>query len=254
MPASTSSTTARSAKAASSATSIRGSTDSNPTPIASAAIPGRARASSSRSRTITARAPTPVLAALPRSGFARCRSGASARISYKGHKQLRGGHPLPQGRDGRYRRGRGVHAGDLAVQHRGLEHATSYYKTDEEYLFAIADAMREEYKAIVDAGFLLQIDDPLLVDLLHRCIRSSTRRGVPQMGAAAGRGAQPRAARHPRGSGPLPHLLQHQHGPARPRHGAEGHRRHHAEDQRRRLLVRGRQPAPRARMAGLGRT
>ena len=39
----------------------------------------------------------------------------------------------------------------------------TYYKTDEEYLFAIADAMREEYKAIVDAGFLLQIDDPRLV-------------------------------------------------------------------------------------------
>ena len=38
-----------------------------------------------------------------------------------------------------------------------------YYKTDEEYLFAIADAMHEEYKAIVDAGFLLQIDDPRLV-------------------------------------------------------------------------------------------
>ena len=35
-----------------------------------------------------------------------------------------------------------------------------YYKTDEEYLFAIADAMREEYRAIVDAGFLVQIDDP----------------------------------------------------------------------------------------------
>lgn len=39
----------------------------------------------------------------------------------------------------------------------------AYYKTSEEYLFAIADAMREEYKAIVDAGFLLQIDDPRLV-------------------------------------------------------------------------------------------
>jgi 5-methyltetrahydropteroyltriglutamate--homocysteine methyltransferase len=38
-----------------------------------------------------------------------------------------------------------------------------YYKTDEEYLFAIAEAMREEYRAIVDAGFLLQIDDPRLV-------------------------------------------------------------------------------------------
>ena len=30
-------------------------------------------------------------------------------------------------------------------------------------MFAIAEAMREEYKAIVDAGFLLQIDDPFLV-------------------------------------------------------------------------------------------
>jgi len=38
-----------------------------------------------------------------------------------------------------------------------------YYASQEEYLFAIADAMREEYKAIVDAGFILQIDDPLLL-------------------------------------------------------------------------------------------
>ncbi|MGH7397954.1 MAG: cobalamin-independent methionine synthase II family protein [Candidatus Rokuibacteriota bacterium] len=42
-------------------------------------------------------------------------------------------------------------------------HPNVYYKTDEEYLFAIAEAMREEYRAIVDAGFLLQIDDPRLV-------------------------------------------------------------------------------------------
>ena len=38
-----------------------------------------------------------------------------------------------------------------------------HYKNSEEYVFAIAEAMREEYKAIVDAGFLLQIDDPFLV-------------------------------------------------------------------------------------------
>ena len=38
-----------------------------------------------------------------------------------------------------------------------------HYKTDEEYLFAIAEAVREEYRAIVDAGFLVQIDDPRLV-------------------------------------------------------------------------------------------
>jgi 5-methyltetrahydropteroyltriglutamate--homocysteine methyltransferase len=39
----------------------------------------------------------------------------------------------------------------------------AYYKTAEEYLYAIGDAMREEYKAIVAAGFLVQIDDPQLV-------------------------------------------------------------------------------------------
>lgn len=39
-----------------------------------------------------------------------------------------------------------------------------YYKTAEEFLFAIADALRVEYQAIVDAGFLLQIDDPLLIN------------------------------------------------------------------------------------------
>jgi len=38
-----------------------------------------------------------------------------------------------------------------------------FYSTTEEYLYAIGDAMHEEYKAIVDAGFLLQIDDPRIV-------------------------------------------------------------------------------------------
>lgn len=39
-----------------------------------------------------------------------------------------------------------------------------YYKSDEEFFFAVADAMREEYKAIVDAGLYLQVDDPFLTD------------------------------------------------------------------------------------------
>ena len=38
-----------------------------------------------------------------------------------------------------------------------------HYRTEEEYEQAIADALREEYRAIVDAGFILQIDDPRLV-------------------------------------------------------------------------------------------
>jgi 5-methyltetrahydropteroyltriglutamate--homocysteine methyltransferase len=47
-----------------------------------------------------------------------------------------------------------------------LEHFfyNEYYKTDEEYLFALADAYKHEYKAIVDAGFILQLDDPALPD------------------------------------------------------------------------------------------
>ena len=41
--------------------------------------------------------------------------------------------------------------------------ANEFYRTDEEYEQALADALREEYRAIVDAGFVLQIDDPRLV-------------------------------------------------------------------------------------------
>src|SRR5215813_11429191 len=43
--------------------------------------------------------------------------------------------------------------------------ANEYYPTYEEYLFAVADALHEEYQAIVDAGFLVQVDDPFLTEL-----------------------------------------------------------------------------------------
>jgi len=39
-----------------------------------------------------------------------------------------------------------------------------YYQTEDEFLFALADALREEYRAVVAAGFVLQIDDPGLPD------------------------------------------------------------------------------------------
>jgi 5-methyltetrahydropteroyltriglutamate--homocysteine methyltransferase len=35
-----------------------------------------------------------------------------------------------------------------------------HYGDDEAFVFALADALREEYRAVVDAGFILQIDDP----------------------------------------------------------------------------------------------
>jgi 5-methyltetrahydropteroyltriglutamate--homocysteine methyltransferase len=42
-----------------------------------------------------------------------------------------------------------------------------YYKSDEEYIYALADAMRREYQAIVEAGFILQLDCPDLAMLRH---------------------------------------------------------------------------------------
>ena len=39
-----------------------------------------------------------------------------------------------------------------------------YYKTEEDFLFACADAMREEYQAIIEAGLILQLDDPSIAE------------------------------------------------------------------------------------------
>ena len=39
-----------------------------------------------------------------------------------------------------------------------------YYQTEEAFLYACADAMREEYKAIIDAGLVLQLDDPSIAE------------------------------------------------------------------------------------------
>jgi 5-methyltetrahydropteroyltriglutamate--homocysteine methyltransferase len=40
-----------------------------------------------------------------------------------------------------------------------------YYDSDEAYFFAVGDALKGEYQAIVDAGFILQVDDPWLSEL-----------------------------------------------------------------------------------------
>jgi 5-methyltetrahydropteroyltriglutamate--homocysteine methyltransferase len=47
-----------------------------------------------------------------------------------------------------------------------IEHwvTNEYYGSQQDFLFAIADMMREEYLAIINAGFTLQIDDPDLAD------------------------------------------------------------------------------------------
>ncbi len=83
-------------------------------------------------------------------------------IKYKGHAQIRADlETLKSALNG-------VKAAEAfvpAIAPSNVETTTpnEYYPSDEAYVFAIAEAMREEYKAIVDAGFLLQIDDPFLV-------------------------------------------------------------------------------------------
>jgi 5-methyltetrahydropteroyltriglutamate--homocysteine methyltransferase len=51
-----------------------------------------------------------------------------------------------------------------------LYYENRYYASDEEYLSALADAMRVEYMAIVAAGFLLQIDDPRMATHYSRAV------------------------------------------------------------------------------------
>jgi len=54
-----------------------------------------------------------------------------------------------------------------------LYYENRYYASQGEYLAALAEAMRVEYKAIVDAGFLLQIDDPRMATHYNRALDAS---------------------------------------------------------------------------------
>ena len=54
----------------------------------------------------------------------------------------------------------------MAVAPGTIEHwlHNEYYPSQEDFLFAVADAMHEEYRAITDAGLVVHIDDPDLAD------------------------------------------------------------------------------------------
>ena len=54
-----------------------------------------------------------------------------------------------------------------------LYYENQYYRSAEEYLAALADAMHVEYAAIVDAGFVLQIDDPRMATHYNRTPNAS---------------------------------------------------------------------------------
>jgi len=51
-----------------------------------------------------------------------------------------------------------------------------YYGNERDFVFAIADALRQEYEAIHAAGFLLQVDDALLANMYDDLVRRDPRR------------------------------------------------------------------------------
>jgi 5-methyltetrahydropteroyltriglutamate--homocysteine methyltransferase len=51
-----------------------------------------------------------------------------------------------------------------------------YYSTEKEYIYAIAEALREEYRAIHNAGLLLQVDDAVLANMYDELVQASPAR------------------------------------------------------------------------------
>lgn len=51
-----------------------------------------------------------------------------------------------------------------------------YYGNEHDYVFAIADALREEYRAIHDAGFVVQVDDAVLANMYDSLVAQSPER------------------------------------------------------------------------------
>ena len=124
----------------------------------------------------------------------------------RGRGPRESGHRTLQGRAERHWR-RGA-VSSAAVAPGSIEHWlwNEYYPTEEEFLYAIADAMHEEYKAIADAGFILQIDDPDMFDAWQ----INTEHDVPayrDFRTVAHRRAESRLARHPSGADTPARLL-----------------------------------------------
>ena len=122
--------------------------------------------------------------------------------------------------------------------------ARNIYKNSDESLMAIARALREEYKAIIDAGLLLQIDDAFLATFYDVMVPPQIVRRLQILGGVSHRCDQ----RGNQGSAgrpyPLSRLLGQLERPAYQRRRGGRHHGPHSQAQRRRDLARNGQPAP----------
>jgi methionine synthase II (cobalamin-independent) len=126
-----------------------------------------------------------------------------------------------------------------------------YYKSEEDLIRAIGAAMRTEYCMIIDAGFVLQLDDARAAVTYDRMVppasfaeyRKWLALQVDVLNEAIAGLPVDRIRYHVCwGSWPGPHYQ---------RRRAQRHRRSHLGHEGRRLCHRGRQSASRARMAGV---
>jgi 5-methyltetrahydropteroyltriglutamate--homocysteine methyltransferase len=58
----------------------------------------------------------------------------------------------------------------------GYDASNEYYASDREYIFAIAEALREEYLEIVGAGLILQVDDAVLANMYDELVQHEPER------------------------------------------------------------------------------
>jgi 5-methyltetrahydropteroyltriglutamate--homocysteine methyltransferase len=58
----------------------------------------------------------------------------------------------------------------------GYDAVNEYYKTDRDYVFAVAEALREEYLEIYNAGLVLQVDDAVLANMYDHLVQESPKR------------------------------------------------------------------------------
>ena len=128
-----------------------------------------------------------------------------------------------------------------------------YYASEEEYVYAVADALREEYRAIIDAGLILQVDDAHLPMMYDNIVDPGTPDDFRRWAQLRIEALNHALEGIPRdrcryhicwGSFNSPHVGD----VAVPRD-----RRPRAVGERRRLRDRDGQPAPRARVARLAR-
>ncbi|MGX1096825.1 cobalamin-independent methionine synthase II family protein [Amorphus sp. MBR-141] len=58
----------------------------------------------------------------------------------------------------------------------GYDAANEFYGNEHDYVFAIADALREEYRAVHESGVVLQVDDAVLANMYDHLVEQSPER------------------------------------------------------------------------------